>query len=99
MEFQFTPGQEGFRREVQDFLKEKLAPRNWIAPAWPKEYGGAGMSLWEQVIFNEETAYARAPNINLFGVGLVGPTIILFGTEGEKEGELKGITSGGGDWG
>ena len=39
----------------------KLAARGWIAPAWPQEYGGAGMSVVEQFIFNEEMAIHRAP--------------------------------------
>jgi alkylation response protein AidB-like acyl-CoA dehydrogenase len=38
---------------------KKLAARNWIAPAWPKEYGGAGLSVMEQFIFNSELAEAR----------------------------------------
>src|SRR5438067_54852 len=39
----------------------RLAAKGWIAPAWPKEYGGAGMSVMEQFIFNEEMSEARAP--------------------------------------
>jgi alkylation response protein AidB-like acyl-CoA dehydrogenase len=75
-------------------FNKKLAPHKWVAPAWPQEYGGAGLTLWEQVIFNEEMAYTRAPNVNLFGVGLVGPTLILFGTDEQKQQHLKGIASG-----
>ncbi len=75
------------------FLK-KLAPKRWIAPAWPKEYGGAGLSLWEQVVYNEEMAYHRAPLINLPAVGYLGPTIMLYGTEEQKAQHISGITSG-----
>src|ERR1035437_7491396 len=39
----------------------KLAERGWVAPAWPKEHGGGGMSVMEQFIFNWEMAEARAP--------------------------------------
>ena len=74
-------------------FSKKLAQRNWIAPAWPHEYGGAGLSLWEQAIFSEEMAYHRAPVFNLAAIGYVGPTIILYGTEEQKKQHLKAITS------
>ncbi|MEX0750124.1 MAG: acyl-CoA dehydrogenase family protein [Dehalococcoidia bacterium] len=75
------------------FLKQ-LAPKKWIAPAWPAEYGGLGMSLWDQVVFNEEMGYARAPIINTAAVGYLGPTIILYGTDEQKKQHLPGITNG-----
>ena len=77
----------------RQFLK-KLAPKKWIAPAWPVEYGGLGMSLWDQVVFNEEMGYARAPIINTAAVGYLGPTIILYGTDEQKKQHLPGITNG-----
>jgi alkylation response protein AidB-like acyl-CoA dehydrogenase len=95
------PGWEGADNAIDDeavdagreFLK-KLAPRKWIAPAWPVEYGGLGMSLWDQVVFNEEMGYARAPIINTAAVGYLGPTIILYGTDEQKQQHLPGITNG-----
>jgi len=75
------------------FLK-KLAPKRWIAPAWPQQYGGLGLGLWEQVVFNEEMAYRRAPVINLPAVGYLGPTIMMYGSEEQKAQHLGGITSG-----
>jgi len=80
----------GFGRE---FLK-KLAPKQWIAPAWPVEYGGLGLGLWDQVVFNEEMSYSRAPIINTPAVGYLGPTIMIYGTEEQKQQHLDGITSG-----
>jgi alkylation response protein AidB-like acyl-CoA dehydrogenase len=77
----------------RQFLK-KLAPKRWIAPAWPKQYGGLDMSLWDQVVFNEEMGYHRAPIINTAAVGYLGPTIILYGTDEQKQQHLPGITSG-----
>ncbi len=84
--------EEGFEGS-REFMK-KLAKRGWIAPAWPKEYGGAGMSVWEQAIYNEEVSYARAPLTNLSAVGYLGPTIIMYGTDEQKKEHLPGITSG-----
>ncbi len=77
--------------------RAKLAKRNWIAPAWPKEYGGAGMSIMEQFIYNQETARMRAPPhifIGGLGVAVVGPTIIHYGTEEQKKEFIPKILSG-----
>src|SRR5947207_2989345 len=80
--------ESGFERtedpKRQAFEKEwrtKLAARGWLAPHWPKEYGGAGMSPGEQFIFNEEVANARAPQVGGFGVTMIGPVLIMYGTE------------------
>ncbi len=77
--------------------RAKLAKRNWIAPAWPKEYGGAGMPIMEQFIYNQETALMRAPPhifIGGLGVAVVGPTIIHYGTEEQKKEFIPKILSG-----
>src|SRR3990170_2816113 len=72
----------------------KLAERGWVAPAWPKEYGGAGMSVMQQFVYNEELARARAPRPNFLAIGLIGPTIIVHGNDGQKQEYLSGILSG-----
>ncbi len=76
-----------------EWLK-KLATRGWVAPAWPKEYGGAGLGVIEQFIFHEECARARAPRPNFLAIGLVGPTIIVHGNDEQKKEHLSGILSG-----
>ena len=76
----------------KNFLK-KLAQKGWIAFNWPKEYGGYGATVMEQVVYNEEMAYRRAPLINGSGVGMLGPILILYGNEEQKKQHLKGITS------
>jgi len=73
---------------------QKLAKRGWVAPAWPKGYGGAGMTVMQQFVFNEEMARARAPRPNFLAIGLAGPTIIVHGTEEQKREHLSGILSG-----
>lgn len=61
---------------------------------WPKEYGGAGLGVVEQIIFNEEAARAGAPElVNKVGVHNVGPTLIEFGTPQQKERYLPKILS------
>ena len=58
------PGGAGFNPYAGDIAvwRDKLAAKGWIAPAWPKEYGGAGLSIMEQFIMNEEFAEAGAPS-------------------------------------
>src|ERR1044071_7303075 len=58
-------GGVGFRLDGGDYAvwREKLASKGWIAPAWPKEYGGAGLSTMEQFIMNEEFAEAGGPQL------------------------------------
>lgn len=84
------PQRRAFLRE----WRRSLASRGWIAPHWPREYGGAGMTQGEQFIFNEEMAEARAPDVGGFGVTMIGPTLILYGTDEQKQRHLAGITSG-----
>lgn len=80
-----------------DFLKSwqrKMYEAGWAGVSWPKEYGGRGATLMEQVIFWQELAAAGAPPLaNVLGVGLVGPTLIAFGTEAHKKRFLAKILS------
>ncbi|MEK7248266.1 MAG: acyl-CoA dehydrogenase family protein [Chloroflexota bacterium] len=76
----------------------KLATKGWVAAAWPKEYGGAGMTIMQQFIFNEELAVARAPRPGGIGITMAGPTIIVYGTEEQKKQHLSGMLSGEATW-
>ena len=77
-------------------FNRKLGEKGWIAPAWPKEYGGLGASIYEQIVFNEEFGYHGAPDTGTrgFGVGMIGPTLIIHGNEEQKKRYLPKITSG-----
>ena len=85
--------EEGFR--AGKAFNKKLAERGWIAPAWPKQYGGLGATIWQQMVFNEEFGYAGPPDTGTraLGVGLLGPTLIVHGTDEQKRQHLAGITS------
>jgi len=74
----------------------KLDEGGWAGLSWPKEYGGRGSSLVEQLIYHEEYARRRAPSLMSLGVGiaLVGPTLIHHGTEAQKKRFLPKILSG-----
>ncbi len=77
---------------------QRLTDKRWIAPAWPKEYGGGGLSVMEQFIFNEETALARAPRLGGIAIGWAGPTVMLYGTEEQKQMHLPRILAGAEVW-
>jgi alkylation response protein AidB-like acyl-CoA dehydrogenase len=78
--------------------RQTLVKKGWVAPAWPKEYGGAAMSVMEQFILNEEFAEARAPQVGGLGVMMAGPTLIVHGSEEQKQEHLPRILSGEGFW-
>ena len=86
------------RPPTQRDWEKELADRGWIAPAWPKQYGGAGLSVMQQFIFNEEMAEARAPRPGGIAIGMAGPTIITIGTEEQQQEHLPPILSGEAIW-
>jgi alkylation response protein AidB-like acyl-CoA dehydrogenase len=62
------------------------------AVAWPREYGGRGATLMQQALFTDEYVKAQAPDrINRLGLGLLGPTLMVFGTEEQKAQHLPRI--------
>ncbi|MDA0351286.1 MAG: acyl-CoA dehydrogenase family protein [Chloroflexi bacterium] len=71
-----------------------LAARHWVAPHWPAEYGGGGMTVAEQFIFRQEMAEAAAPAVGGSGVSLLGPTLIVHGTEEQRKKYLPPILAG-----
>ena len=75
---------------VQQF-KKKLADKGWLTRAWPKEYGGSEASHMQQLIFGVEMAYRGIP-VDDGGVSMVGPVIMMSGTEEQKRFFLPGIS-------
>ncbi|MGO8876150.1 MAG: acyl-CoA dehydrogenase family protein [Acidimicrobiales bacterium] len=98
-------GQPGFsmapdqRAAFNHEWTKKLAEGGWICASWPKEYGGRGLSLMESVVLNEEFARLNAPmRADFFGDTLVGPTILKWGSEEQKQYFLPKILSGEISW-
>ena len=81
-------------RETAEGWVNALAAKGWVAPHWPEEYGGAGLSSIEQFIFNQEMAKANAPRTGGRGVSLLGPALIVHGTEKQKQEHLPKVLSG-----
>src|SRR6185437_4645410 len=98
-EFVRTEAPKGTERGTEMFATnkewtKKLADRHWVVPAWPKEYGGAGLTVMEQFIFNSELAEARAPRVGGIATGFAGPTLVVHGTPEQKAKYLPEIVSG-----
>jgi alkylation response protein AidB-like acyl-CoA dehydrogenase len=79
------PGDEHFAIDLRRAWERGLAKAGWSCLGWPKEHGGRGATLEEQLIFHEEYARARAPGrMGHIGEELLGPTLVAFGTEAQK---------------
>ena len=75
-----------------------LSARGWVAPGWPKEYGGAGLDVMQTFILQEEMMRARVPTVNGIGVFLAGPTLLAHGTEEQRRQHLPPIARGEETW-
>ncbi len=126
MDFAYSEREEGFRRELGEWLgrnlpehrkrfppsddeltfhpdksfdsslawHKRLHAGGWVGIHWPKEYGGRGASLMEQMIFAEEMIGAGAPpGVNMIGLTMVGPAVVHHGTEQQKARWLPPILS------
>ncbi len=88
-------GREPENMNVYKEFAQRLATKGWVAPHWPEEYGGRGLTVVEQLVFNEEMAEANAPmGYSTIGTGWVGPTIIVYGSDEQKQRFLPPITAG-----
>ena len=77
--------------------QKKLNAKGWIAPGWPKEYGGTGWSATQKFIYETERGAAGIPDVVPFGLKMVAPVIFTFGTEEQKARFLPSILSSD-DW-
>src|SRR4030095_1695566 len=80
-----VPDDEAERREFQRAWQRRLAADRWVGIQWPVEHGGRGAQLNEQIIFTEEMARARAPEIlDAVAVNIVGSVLLHAGTPEQK---------------
>ena len=85
----------GAKEQISRWWQERLAEGGWAGITWPTEYGGRGLSIVHEAIFLEEAARREAPEpLNLLGMILAGPTILVHGTQGQKDRYLPKILSG-----
>jgi alkylation response protein AidB-like acyl-CoA dehydrogenase len=75
-----------------------LAKQGWVAPAWPKEWGGTGWNVVQRYILDEELGFAGAPPIIPFGVTMCAAVLLRFGSEAQKKRFLPRIYNGDDFW-
>ena len=75
-----------------------LAKQGWVAPSWPKEFGGTGWNVVQRYIFEEECGFAGTPPLIPFGLSMCGPVLIRFGTDAQKKRFLPRIYNGDDFW-
>ncbi|WP_249644704.1 acyl-CoA dehydrogenase family protein [Nocardia sputi] len=93
------PGREHEAFDERLAWDRHLAAAGWTCLGWPKEYGGRAATVRQQVIFHEEYAKANAPaRVSHVGEELLGPTLLAFGTEAQKDRFLPGIRTVGELW-
>jgi hypothetical protein len=102
---ELPPGWEGGGRwpEEQDWdltrqMRRKMASKGWLTMHWPEEYGGQNASPVRSAIFNEEMAYKRAPGRDIFGVRMLGPTLMIHGSEEQRQAHLTPVARGEVQW-
>jgi alkylation response protein AidB-like acyl-CoA dehydrogenase len=89
------PGDEHELFDERWAWEQELGRHGWIGLGWPAQYGGRGATLVDQVIFYEEYARAGGPGrVGIVGEGLLGPTIVHFGSDAQKQQFLPGILDG-----
>ena len=84
-----------FKNSDSKLWFERMIARGWTVPTWPKEYGGGGLSQDESLIFEEEMRRlnCRAPLFG-FGISMLGPVLLKYGTAAQKALHLPRITRG-----
>ncbi|MEE3287950.1 MAG: acyl-CoA dehydrogenase family protein [Pseudomonadota bacterium] len=84
-----------FKNDAQKVWLERMAEKGWTAPEWPAQYGGGGLSKQEGRILKEEmNAIQARPPLMSFGLWMLGPALLKYGSEEQKAEHLPGIVRG-----
>ena len=84
-----------FKNDAQKVWMERMAERGWTVPDWPKDYGGGGLSAAETKILKQEMARIGARNpLMSFGISMLGPALLKYGSEAQKKRFLPEIARG-----
>jgi len=93
----YSASDEAF--EVVKRVTRGMAERGWLTMAWPREYGGADASIWRQVVLKEEmTAHHEPRGPQYMSLNWIGPSIMMYGTDEQKQFHLTRIARGEGFW-
>ncbi len=97
--FHWEEAHEYYSSEDADLWRQSMAERGWIAPTWPKEYGGGGLDGAHAAVLSQEMRRIKAlPASTGMGLSMIGPTLLEFGTEEQKQRHLPNICDGTISW-
>jgi alkylation response protein AidB-like acyl-CoA dehydrogenase len=84
-----------FKNPDQKVWMDRMGERGWTCPTWPKEYGGGGLNFEENKVLQEELMRIKArPALNSFGIWMLGPALLEYGTEEQKLKHIPKIVKG-----
>jgi acyl-CoA dehydrogenase len=84
-----------FQSDAQRLWLERMAAKGWTVPEWPREYGGGGLTRDEAKILRQEMrALGCRPPLTSFGISMLGPALLKYGSEEQKREHLHKITRG-----
>ncbi len=84
-----------FESDAQKVWLQKMSAKGWTVPTWPKEYGGGGLSKDEAKILKQEMKAIRAASpLDSFGIWMLGPALLKYGTTAQKKMFLPPIARG-----
>lgn len=86
---------DGLESDDRKLWLARMAAKGWTAPHWPRQYGGGGLSPQQHTILAQEMADAKAPPATMgMGLSMLGPTLLEFGTEEQKQRHIPKIVRG-----
>jgi alkylation response protein AidB-like acyl-CoA dehydrogenase len=84
-----------YSTDAAEVWRERMAEKGWIAPMWPKAYGGGGLTREEATMLSQEMGRIKATAASSgMGLTMIGPTLLEFGTEAQKQRHLPSICDG-----
>lgn len=93
--FHWEDAHQVYSSEASERWRVKMAEKGWIAPTWPTAYGGGGLSREQAVVLNQEMSRIKAtPASSGMGLSMIGPTLLEFGSEEQKQRHLPSICNG-----
>ncbi len=99
LSFHWEDAHEIYSTPEAEIWRQRMAAKGWIAPSWPREYGGGGLGREEAQILSQEMGRIKAtPASSGMGLAMIGPTLLEFGTDDQKQRHLPGICDGTIQW-
>jgi len=99
LSFHWEDAHEIYSTAEAETWREKMAEKGWIAPTWPTEYGGGGLNREQAQVLSQEMGHIKATAASSgMGLAMIGPTLLEFGTEEQKQRHLPNICNGTVHW-